>query len=74
MSTSWYPGSAYRLGGKQAPIGLDILPMAQNSGGPAINRHRRLVEMVGENSLLEPEQARNKSLARKLSTKYDRHV
>jgi hypothetical protein len=33
---------------------LDILPMAQNSGGPAINRHRRLVEMVGENSLLEP--------------------
>jgi hypothetical protein len=53
-STSWYLGSAYRLGGKQAPIGLDILPTAQNSGGPAINRHRRLVEMVGENSLLEP--------------------
>jgi hypothetical protein len=48
------------------PIGLDILPMAQNSGGPAINRHRRLVEMVGENSLLDPEQARNKSLGAKI--------
>ena len=54
MSTSWYQASASRLGGKQALIGLDILPMALNSGGPAVNRHRCLVEMVRENSLLEP--------------------
>jgi hypothetical protein len=32
----------------------DIYSDGSNCGGPAINRHRRLVEMVGEIALLEP--------------------